>query len=490
MNQSLAPRSITLAARLACAAALAIAALLLSHADVHAQEFLDTAGRWKQLSLPPVNGVVPRAMIAHNGRVLIGRNLRSIIVSRDSGETWIDAGSTLPAEITTVWALAFVDTIGAPNHILGISTTSGAPVRVRTIESTDGGLTWRGGIALPELDVLFTVDLDTMRLYGPPQMLFVANASGIGRTGFIYSAAGLFATTDNGATWTRRGRAVAIRALSMANEQVGIAALGEHQPNTTLSSQPGGLWWTSDGGATWTQSYTFSDGGFYQYITLRAFSSTSFRAFVPERFQNYLDWRLLRSTNGGRTWDEHRGRQARRPLYGLAVLRDTTDVHVVSDGAILQHSGNGGELFYLLRDTTVTPWWQTPLDDIPGYVTKAPVAAYDRQYLYFTVFNTAARWRMASVEPRSGVDVEGRLAAQIMVAPNPTNGAARLRIESRLTDVDELLIVDALGEVRCRLRVDDDGFAELSPGMLPQGRYVAVARTRHAVLHNAFVISY
>lgn len=450
----------------------------LGAAESVAQEFLDTAGRWRSLSLPSGASpqIAPRAMVALRGHVVIGREGRSLLVSRDSGESWTNAGAALPAEAQTVWSLVHPDTTGTPARILGVAATGGTSARAMLIESTDGGSTWRDAGTLPELDALFRVPVDTMRLYGPPEMLFVDNSSGQGSTGFIYSAVGLLASTDGGASWSRRGTPRAFRAMSMHDELNGIAALGDHVPATVLSSLPGGIAWTSDGGETWTQTYGFSDGGFFQHITLKAFSATQYRAFVPERFQNYMDWRLLRSSDAGRSWGEYLGRQSRRPLYGRAFWRDTTDIHVVSDGAILQHAADGGELFYLLRDTT-QGYWQTPLDLIPGYVTRAPIAATDGRYLYFTVpGNRAARWRMASIEPLAAIGSDATDAGMAIV-PNPVDASGgRLLLGAKTTAAGELLIVDLIGRIHGRRSIEPGLTSIALPGALEPGAYIAILR--------------
>jgi photosystem II stability/assembly factor-like uncharacterized protein len=468
----------------------AMAVIALCAASARSQEFLDTAGRWKSLTLPQGGQqVAPRAMVALRGHVVIGREERGMLVSNDSGENWRSVGGELPPAIQTVWALGYPDSAATPDRILGVAATAATPALARLIESTDGGSTWADRGALAELDPLFTVPVDTMRLYGPPGILFAPNQGAPGSTGFLYSAAGLLASTDGGATWARRGPRVAIRAMAMADAMNGIAALGEYRSGTVLSSVPGGICWTSDGGATWTQSYEFSDGGFFQHLGLRAFSPSVYRAFVPERFQNYMDWRLLRSSDGGRSWGVYLGRQSRRPLYGPAFWRDTSDVHVVSDGAILQHAADGGELFYLLRDTT-NGYWQTPLDLIPGYVTRAPIAASDGRYLYFTVpGNRAARWRMASIEPFSGITAETSAGERSRIVPHPIVGSSTLVAAERLGTIEEIVVVDALGRVRLRPAPDASlRAASIDAEDLPPGRYLAVVRGSRGEERVPFIV--
>jgi photosystem II stability/assembly factor-like uncharacterized protein len=470
---------------------LTLALLITLAIPAGAQEFLDTAGRWKSLPHPQLGGgggtqapPAPRAMVAHRGHVVVGREARGVIVSRDSGETWSSTGSALPAGVTTVWALGIPDTAAGSSRIVGVAA---AGASARLIETTDGGTTWRDAGALPDLDPLFSVPVDTMRLYGPPQFLFVPNVGAAGRTGFNHSAAGLLASTDDGRTWSRRGEARPIRAMAMADALNGIAAFGDYTPSTVLSSTPGGIYWTSDGGATWTQSYEFTDGGFYQHLTFKAFSPMVYRAFVPERFQNYMDWRLLRSSDGGRSWGVYLGRQAKRPLYGVAFWRDTADIHVVADGAILSHAADGGEIFYVLRDTA-RGYWQTPLDLIPGYVTKAPVAATDGRYLYFTVpGDRVARWRMASIEPFAAVEgSDGAMA--VAVAPNPVRSSMRVVVPPEL-GAREILIVDVLGRERLRVEVPiGSAGVTVDADELLSGRYVALVRGASRSASVGFVV--
>ena len=468
---------------------LAALAALLSLPSARAQEFLDTAGRWKSLTLPVKDPLArPQTIISHRGHVVIGCQARHVFVSRDSGETWTDVGEALPEGLTTVWTLAYPDTT-SPLRILGIATTA-APQQAWMIESSDGGITWRNHQRLAELDALFAMRPLEIVALGMPVLSFVGSSSGGPPAGFIHSATGLLASSDGGTTWSRRASSFAIRAMEMSDERNGVASLIEFPLDTSSAAKSfGGISWTSDGGATWTRSYGFPDGGFFQFHMYKAFSKTEIRAFIPERYQNYLDWRLLSSSDGGRSWNDYRGIRARRPLFGPVFWRGTLDLHIICDGAIIQHSSDGGERFFLLRDTS-SGWPVTNLDYL--LYASAPISATDGRYIYLAAGTNVARWRMADMQPPyasadATADARTMDNGGLIITPNPVRHASQLTIASEVEGLREIVIVDALGRVRAT--IDAEGHSTVSlPRDLSTGRYTAIGRGSSRAYAVSFVV--
>jgi hypothetical protein len=282
-------------------------------------------------------------------------------------------------------------------------------------------------------------------------------------------------TSDGGTTWNVRGEVWAFRSVAFADAQHGVAS------RSHFAAGAGGLYYTSDGGLTWNLTYEFPDESFKQYVALRYFTPNSVRAILPYRYQNFLDWKRLSSHDAGATWTTYNGIAARRPLMGGIFWQDSTDIHVVSDGAIIQHSADGGELFYLLRDTTAG-YWQSDIDNI--FPTKVPVSASDNAYLYIAGPNgLAARWRVAPPQPFSAVRVDGE-----------SSGARITSVRAGVIDVEltvptatrvSIDVVDVLGSVRCTIPA-----AQLTQGTqrlsvpttgLSAGRYYVVIRTGRGV---------
>jgi photosystem II stability/assembly factor-like uncharacterized protein len=396
-------------------------------------------------------------MAAYRGRVVIGRDAGNILVSPDSGESWRVA--TVPAGAGIVWAIAFADTATTPLRLVGVTTFgTGAATQVAAITSSDGGVVWERGSRINALEPFLRKVPDSIVFLGRPTLQFAPNASGSGRTGFLGTGDGLYSTTDGGVTWQTLDNRD-FRSLEMANSRVGIANIAP------FGNAAGGMSYTTDGGATWTQTHEFEDGRYRQWVKIHAFSTSVFHAFMPHRYQGFLDWQVMRTYDGGRTWDFYHGDHARRSLFGDIYWQDSTDLHMVSDGAILQHSPDGGNSFFMLRDTT-PGFWQSNLDDL-RLITYAPTSASDGSYLYLTIpGNLSARWRMATPQPFSAVreTAIGEISAEI-------RGDALLLHLDRPADL-RLEVYDLMGRTvwSAPKRVYGSGLQSL-PITLGSGRY-------------------
>ncbi len=413
-----------------------------------AQEFRDTAGRWTPLDLTQAanNAAAPRSMAAFRQRVIIGRDNGSMLFSPDSGETWINVTQQggLPEGTGTVWALDFSDTANDPDAVIGLAMYGSNPTQQATIiHSTDAGRTWTRGAHVAPLDPYMRRTPDSIAFDGPPVIQVVPNAVGAGTTIFISCGGGLVASTDGGTTWELRNDWVFHR-FAASNSLRGVANRAQG------SNFPGGVFATTDGGRTWIQSDTFQSGTYRQWGSIRAFSETQFVVFLPERYQGFTAWLLMRTSDGGMTWDRYHGRHALRPLFGAVFWQDPTDVHVVSDGAILSHSADGGEHFFVLRDT-LQEYWRTDLDAL-WLTAYAPTAAMDDQYIYLTsIKNLAARWRVAPPQPFSAVPTA--VASHAGSVSSSADGTLQIELANTVTSDVNVSVVDLLGRTALYRRV-------------------------------------
>ena len=88
-------------------------------------------------------GGLPQTIAASQGRVLVGRNYQSILISSDSGETWRDIGAEglLPPRLARTVTLGFPDPGTDLNRVIGIATfvEYDATRKISIIESSNGG---------------------------------------------------------------------------------------------------------------------------------------------------------------------------------------------------------------------------------------------------------------------------------------------------------------------------------------------------------------
>jgi hypothetical protein len=279
------------------------------------------------------SGAVPRAVVANGGRVLVGRNYRSILTSSDYGLTWSDAGvdGTVPEAMSTVWALGMPDSIGAPQRVLGVATliTYDADTSLVVIESTDGGMSWSVSSALPGI-----------KSPGGSVLMEFSQEVESNNTGYIATGRRLFASTDRGATWTLRDTSLFYQALesSTADQVVQINATGIHN--------------STNAGVAWVRTQTLPAAR-NRALGLQAFSPTEYRVLLPDRTRRNVDWNVGRSTDGGQTWTIEERAGAPRPLDGYAFWRDVDTVYAIGRGATVQRSTTGGNSFVLLKDSSI-----------------------------------------------------------------------------------------------------------------------------------------
>jgi photosystem II stability/assembly factor-like uncharacterized protein len=188
-----------------------------------------------------------------------------------------------------------------PQSIYAISHVGSVPAGATTIyKSTDAGRTWHatgGGSSLPPSccgDSEDSLVVDP----GNPQTLY----ADVGDT--------VFATTDGGQTWQPMMNGIPtdnVTSLSADPERSGTLYASVEIPHSIktkagdVERPTGSIYMTTDGGQTWTEVYA---GFGVDVVAVDASRpSTIYAAGWAGRDPTHAnEFRLLRSTDGGRTW--------------------------------------------------------------------------------------------------------------------------------------------------------------------------------------------
>jgi len=437
-----------------------------------AQEFLDTLGRWKDLDLSGVStsGAMPRSIIAHQGMILVGREGGSILRGIDTGEIWseVGAGSGAPADLQAVWSFDFLDTATDANRIYGVARFgTGGTRHTAMIHSSDAGRTWSESTPLPFLDAYYTRPVDTVLINGHPRIDFVADTVTGARVLFLYCGVGLWRSLDTGRTFSKESSVVAAYQLWMANSRVGAGFI---KPVGQIYL--GDLAMTFDGGATWRSIFRIVDDQ-NRFPMGYAIDGRHLRVVIPDRHKNFERWTYWATDDGGLSWGRRDDFPApRRPLWGTAFWLDTADIHVVCDGAAIQHSPDGARGFHLLHDTVPNMILSELLVLV---LPKAPIAARDNRYIYIVgPDDRAFRWRFANPGPRLQASVPTGERGNLI-----EHRGDRLRAPGSIA----LRVIDLLG--RDVISTDQE---ELSLNVLRSGTYLAVVRLRDGSVNSMPIV--
>jgi photosystem II stability/assembly factor-like uncharacterized protein len=422
-----------------------------------------------------VAGGLPTAMAAHRGRVVVGRDYGSIVVSADSGETWRDLGATreVPRALERVWALAWPDSLREPDRVIGVAgfLEPDRSYHVHVIESDDAGASWHRGDRLPTLETFLggidsaggrTLDRKYNAGYVSWNVMtlqFVRTPGDERTTGFIAIQGSLLRSSDAGRTWSQTCDSILFARLVMSDTSRGVAA------SVFSVAKPGALYSTSDGGRSWTWRRTLISPAHFVY-GLGETAPGRYQVLAPN-MNRLTQLYVFGSSDYGVTWSQSLMLRSGSDADGRLLWLDTTDLHVFAGGGLIRHSTDGGETFHLIHQE------QSTFGPI--------VTSFDGQYVYeVSAGNQFGRWRIArrgrAVAPAS-VPPDERLAAALSVAPVPARDVVHVRITTPADETHDrpirLRIVDLLGRVvtapppfapatgACEVSLDVGG---LSPG--------------------------
>ena len=412
-------------------------------------------------------GGIPLAINAIDGRVIVGRNYQSLLISQDSGETWRDLGAegSLPAPLSRVIAIGLPDPRFNADRVIAIGTfiEHDATFGVSVLESTDGGKVWSVGQQLPEL----------IGSVGTVQLLFVGDStSELGPPiGFLYGSNGLMVSENAGISWTMRNDTHSFERIAMLNIDVGAAVTSD------------GIYVTGDGGRSWTKQ---EDRNPQQTdpIGMIPTSPNDYVAFFSDRASGYRNWSLEESQAGGQTWNQYNGTGAVRPMDIGAYWGDTSNIHTVGRAGVILHSDDKGRTFVLRNDSVPT------FKSLAGFVD----AGQDRDYLYLIApGNGAGRYYMHRKPPVSVPYDSDPAVSSAWLTSNPVhNGEATLGVELRGPTSLSISLYDMIGR---HLSTEDAGLRgigkhhlHLNLFDLTSGRYIIEITTSEGTTQIPLVV--
>jgi photosystem II stability/assembly factor-like uncharacterized protein len=196
--------------------------------------------------------------------------------------------------------------------------------------TTDGGATWIGGTPI--------------QLYGQLSGVAFSGAGHAWAVGADYSGNGqaalLLATSDGGATWTRR----AITATSALQQVQFVSATAGY-----VTGDDGAVYSTTDGGATWTR--TAAGASDVQLSGLSFVDAQHGWVCGPQGNEDFYGGRCYATTDGGSTWKDV------SPDKDMVVTDcsfvSVTEGWVIAEDDTLFHTTDGGATWSRERLTMV-----------------------------------------------------------------------------------------------------------------------------------------
>ena len=268
-----------------------------------------------------------------------GSSYGGLFRSRDAGAAWLPADPGLFVNLSNAIAVSPTD----GNHLL-----YGADGRL--LRSRNGGRDWNHEapnlIVGPIFSAAFSIDgksayaTNGMMLFGhdgandwraldvPVNALPIKQIIVAGSTLYLAANDGVYVSGDQGKTWRDF-------AAGLPAEPVSVLLVAQGEPGSTMNAVVGGRLWWSDGGA-WQQAK--GDWSNQRVDVMIADASDAKRLWAAGSS------RIFRSDDGGRSWQRH-GNPLNDPnlfLRGLAVAEDGNVIAVTTHRGLVR-SGDGGK---------------------------------------------------------------------------------------------------------------------------------------------------
>ncbi len=412
----------------------------------HASLSRDLGKTWE----PWHAGGAPDAIAAQNGNLVLARPYRGLFVSSDAGLTWSDEGAKggLPADLSVIHAMAFVDTLVGPDRMAGVATfiDSLGIAHPWTIASSDAGRTWSVGSLFPILQTLLS-ESSVAR----PSIRFVPNADGEGTIGVLQILSRLYLSTDGGVTWVYKHVGFEYSAIDIIDSKRWIASVAVANPGVH-----GELRRTIDGGVTWVTMLPLTAYDHEQAKHLKAFNSDHYIALIPN-YHRPTDWRVTVTTDGGATWSPMESGGGK--MTTIVRWIDPERAYGIDREGRIYYSKDGGLSF-------------DPISFDPGTAGKGALFAADDRYLYMAgIGNIAGRWEL-SADDISGVDLP--VALDGVSVPNSLITDGRLTVTTPEEGDVTITMFDGLGRpVAGSARIEGGGTHQVPIDLssLPSGRY-------------------
>ena len=248
-----------------------------------------TSGRINAVAVSPANAQV----------VLAGSSTGGVWRSTDGGATFAPV-----SDDHTDLAVSWIAFAPSNNSIVyaGMGDIDSSYLGSGVLKSTDGGQTWTrvSNQTLPD-GVVARLEVDPTN----PSRVYLAQYITTDRSNNLSSAGGLYLSTDGGVNWTKTlaGQARDI-VIHPSNPQTLYATLAVRSSSLGGESNAAGLYRSTDGGATWTRILVPVTGLHSDFWDFRLAVTPA----APERLYAYYgtiffgETRFQISSDGGATW--------------------------------------------------------------------------------------------------------------------------------------------------------------------------------------------
>ncbi len=248
--------------------------------------------------------------------------------STDAGNTWVKVAGV---EDVGVYISRIIVHPNDTNRII-LATNIG--IRI----STDGGQTWTS----PNFDVPLgsgAYDNMTDLVYRPdaPDTMFTLSTVGDADSG------GVYVSYDGGFNWTRINAFPYDGFNGFVRGQIAIAPSNPDVMYVSFSDIYGELYAfykSTDGGQTWTDitsdvpEYLCGQGWYDQALEVHPLDEDIVYAGGVHNYGSSCSYGLIRSTDGGNSWDEIAGSVIHPDIHDLAFSPSGDTLWVASDGGI------------------------------------------------------------------------------------------------------------------------------------------------------------
>ncbi|MBL8231443.1 MAG: hypothetical protein JNL98_23310 [Bryobacterales bacterium] len=292
------------------------------------------AGQSFQTNTTPVlqSAVVSRILVhPTNPQIVLAATLSGIFRSADAGATWTQAAPGIffdmefkPTDPNTLYAASRADSIAAN------------PVFV----SRDAGLTWnRATGSMPNRDISRVALAVSANAPATVYAIFVNQAD---RT-----FAGLYRSTDSGASWSKRASEPNVLGRKNGgatdNEGQGEYDLAlEASPTNANEVWVGGinLWKSEDGGEKWDRKSFWNRGDSTDRYVHADQHTLVFRPGSGTELWSGNDGGIARSTDGGKNWTERSNGLQISQFYTVSVSKKANYMLLgAQDNGVVVHDG-------------------------------------------------------------------------------------------------------------------------------------------------------